>query len=569
MSKKFLTPIKHASLSSNPTGSDGMMYYNTADGTIRYYNGSSWTILLTGLNSASFWRYTATGGETTLSGLDDSSQTLQYTAGYEQVFLNGVMLIRGVDYTATNGTSVSISSALVSGDYVAIVAVVAAGITNSSITINGTSFNLGDSKTIKATATNALTIGTGLSGTSYDGSSGITIANSGVLSVNGNSGDISSIAATNASNTFTVAPQTINIDATGHKGLIVKAFSGQTANIQEWQNSSGTAIAKIDASGNLTTPAVYPNYIYGSSNNSVLSFVTGTTYPIQVQSGVTTSIPFSVKGVLSQSANLTEWQNSTATILAKIDSAGNLTAQSITPTSSTIPANGLYLPATNSVAISTNTTAALTIDSAQKATFSGAVVTDTLSASSSSATTNIYSMTLSTGTINIGGALTTGTLNLASSGTGATNINIGHTNAIVGITGAVTITGTISASPAVSTTSTAASGVGYMGMPQVSTSTSIISSDSNWASYAGKHIYSTTTGLTHTIPANSSVAFPIGTTLVFVNPGSVSTTIAVATDTMYLAGSGTTGNRTLAAYGMATALKLTSTTWIISGNGLT
>jgi hypothetical protein len=38
---------------------------------------------------------------------------------------------------------------------------------------------------------------------------------------------------------------------------------------------------------------------------------------------------------------------------------------------------------------------------------------------------------------------------------------------------------------------------------------------------------------------------------------------------MYLAGAGTTGSRTLAAYGVATAIKVTSTSWIISGNGLT
>ena len=51
-----------------------------------------------------------------------------------------------------------------------------AKLTNSSITVNGTSFSLGDSKTIKASTTNALTIGTGLSGTSFDGGSGVTIA---------------------------------------------------------------------------------------------------------------------------------------------------------------------------------------------------------------------------------------------------------------------------------------------------------------------------------------------------------------------------------------------------------
>ena len=45
--------------------------------------------------------------------------------------------------------------------------------------------------------------------------------------------------------------------------------------------------------------------------------------------------------------------------------------------------------------------------------------------------------------------------------------------------------------------------------------------------------------------------------------------MAITTDTMRLAGSGLTGSRTLAANGVATALKLTSTEWIISGTGLT
>jgi len=45
--------------------------------------------------------------------------------------------------------------------------------------------------------------------------------------------------------------------------------------------------------------------------------------------------------------------------------------------------------------------------------------------------------------------------------------------------------------------------------------------------------------------------------------------IAITTDTMYLAGTGTTGTRTLAAYGMATAVKVAATTWYINGSGLT
>ena len=46
-------------------------------------------------------------------------------------------------------------------------------------------------------------------------------------------------------------------------------------------------------------------------------------------------------------------------------------------------------------------------------------------------------------------------------------------------------------------------------------------------------------------------------------------TIAITTDTMRLAGAGTTGSRTLARNGVATAIKITATEWIISGTGLT
>ena len=90
---------------------------------------------------------------------------------------------------------------------------------------------------------------------------------------------------------------------------------------------------------------------------------------------------------------------------------------------------------------------------------------------------------------------------------------------------------------------------------------------------AGKHIFhpsADTTARTWTIPANSSVAFDIGTVVTFVNQnGAGVITIAITTDTMRLAGAGTTGSRTLAANGIATALKVTATEWLISGTGLT
>ena len=111
--------------------------------------------------------------------------------------------------------------------------------------------------------------------------------------------------------------------------------------------------------------------------------------------------------------------------------------------------------------------------------------------------------------------------------------------------------------------------VGFKTLPQNSQSAAytLVLADS------GKHVLhpsADTTARIFTIPANSSVAFPIGTAITFVNQASAGVvTIAITTDTMRLAGAGTTGSRTLAANGVATAIKLTATEWIISGVGLT
>ena len=89
---------------------------------------------------------------------------------------------------------------------------------------------------------------------------------------------------------------------------------------------------------------------------------------------------------------------------------------------------------------------------------------------------------------------------------------------------------------------------------------------------SGKHIYhpsADTTARTITIPANSSVAFPIWTAITFVNDTSAwNLTIAITTDTLVLAWAWTTWNRTLSANWVATAIKITSTRWQINGTWL-
>ena len=140
------------------------------------------------------------------------------------------------------------------------------------------------------------------------------------------------------------------------------------------------------------------------------------------------------------------------------------------------------------------------------------------------------------------------------------------------LTGATSGTTTLVASASASGTAVlpaAGGNIGYLEIPQNSQSAAYtaVLADS------GKHLLhpsADTTARTFTIPANSSVAYPIGTAITFVNQNAAGAiTISITTDTMRLAGAGTTGSRTLAANGVATAIKLTSTEWIINGAGLT
>ena len=113
--------------------------------------------------------------------------------------------------------------------------------------------------------------------------------------------------------------------------------------------------------------------------------------------------------------------------------------------------------------------------------------------------------------------------------------------------------------------------IGYLNIPQNAQAGSytLVLADS------GKHIYHALGdgAATYTIPAASSVAFPLGTAVTFINLSATSISIAITTDTMYLSSAGTTGTRTLAQYGSATAVKVSGVSsagiWVISGSALT
>jgi hypothetical protein len=110
------------------------------------------------------------------------------------------------------------------------------------------------------------------------------------------------------------------------------------------------------------------------------------------------------------------------------------------------------------------------------------------------------------------------------------------------------------------TSANLADAVGYKGLPQNSQTASYTLALSDM----GKMINTTTGGVV--IPANGSVAFPIGATIVVFNNSGSTQTISITTDTLRQAGTTNTGSRTLAVYGLATLVKVTSTVWAVSGN---
>ena len=105
------------------------------------------------------YRYVAVGSETSVSGTDANGLVLSYTVGTEQVYLNGVLLVRGSDYTASTGTSITALTALVASDIVEI-------LTFSPFTVVSESFTTVDAKgdLIVGTADNTVArvaVGTG------------------------------------------------------------------------------------------------------------------------------------------------------------------------------------------------------------------------------------------------------------------------------------------------------------------------------------------------------------------------------------------------------------------------
>jgi hypothetical protein len=173
------TDIYLGAFASDPTTDNdgdplaaGMLYYNTSSDVLRVYSGTAWQDAGSAVNGTSNRAtYTATSGQTTFA--------IVYDVGFVDVWLNGVKLVAGTDFTATNGTSIVLTTGAALNDLVDIIAFgtfnVANALTNADIGVTVQGY---DANTTTATNTQTLTNKTiratvyALTGTAFDATNG-------------------------------------------------------------------------------------------------------------------------------------------------------------------------------------------------------------------------------------------------------------------------------------------------------------------------------------------------------------------------------------------------------------
>lgn len=161
-------------------------------------------------------------------------------------------------------------------------------LTNSSITINGSSVSLGGSVTVTATASAALTIGTGLSGTSYNGSTAVTIANTGVLSLSGGTTGLTPATATTGVITL-AGTLVVGNGGTGVATLTGLAYGNGTSAFTAATAAQVVSVIGSTAVTNATNATNTAITASSSGATNYLTFVTATSgnLPQLVNSAIT------------------------------------------------------------------------------------------------------------------------------------------------------------------------------------------------------------------------------------------------------------------------------------------
>jgi hypothetical protein len=219
----------------------GALYFNSPNRSMRVWDGVGWINASTvGGASLNNFNFTAVGGQTTFTGLDDNSKPLAYTVKSIIVTLNGVTLKEGTEYTANDALSIVLTTGATAGDDLHVVAFksfsaddlisgATGGTFNADVTFNDNYkaiFGAGSDLEIRADSLGASIIATpSLEISSYD-----------IITIGGNN---------------SILPNMIVDSASGTAFL--DSLGSPVANIPN--NSLGTAVLNIDLDVNGTVTA--------------------------------------------------------------------------------------------------------------------------------------------------------------------------------------------------------------------------------------------------------------------------------------------------------------------------
>ena len=535
------------------------------------------------------------GGTATIISVDSSTAITVYTTAVAVAGATVFSIQNSVTYTATNAFSqthgVTITGATAAGLNVAgatIGAVTGSTFTIINTTASGT-WSSGGIATITQTTNLTDWIGSADTSIASISAEGNLTANQFIASNNGNGtnfkvGDDVWIGDINIANTMSVrGAQSAasgfirfgsDTNALGYNGT---AFSYGGAMTATSFNSitgfpvSGTPAMNGSASLGSATTTSRSDHIHPTDTSRAAvgqTMYIGTTAVAINRS--TASLSLTGVSINGNAGTVTNGIYTTTTSLPNVTSVNGTTIPSAatlltsggalgTPSGGTLT-NAIGLPISGLVA---STTTAIGVGSIELG-----HATDTTIARVSAGVVSIEGNNILTAASTASALTSTGTI---TSGTWSGSFGAVSGANLTSLTAANISSGTLGSGvvPTQGTTTSGASGLGYMGMPQNVNPGSV----SIQATDAGKHLYYTTTGQTLTIPAATALALPIGFTFTVINAAAVRTTIAITTDTMYLAGTGATGSRTLVPYGMATAVKVSGVSsagvWMISGSGLT
>ena len=422
-----------------PVGTAGEIRYNTDTQTFDGYAAGSWRqFSLTGgvtsfsAGATGFTPVAPTSGAVVLGGiLNPASGGTGVNNGTKTVTLGDNFTTSGafaLTLTTTGVTNVTLpttgtlatlagseifTNKTISGASNTLTNIGNASLTNSSVTYNGVTVALGASGTITAANPSALTIGTGLSGGSYDGSAPITIA-------------IDSTVAT----------------LTGAQTLTNKTMSGSSNTFTNIPNS-GLTNSAITINGN--TVSLGGSTTVTASTTNALTVGTG----LQLDSGTTFdgSVAKTIS-IDSTVATLTGAQTLTnKTISGSSNTLSNIGNGSLTNSSLTY--NGVTVSLGGSGTITANTTNSLTFDNSGAGAASGTVFNgsagytisyNTIGASPSAGSTSITTLgTITTGVWH-GSTIDNAYLTNSSITIGTTSISLGGSSLTLGGLTSVAVT---------------------------------------------------------------------------------------------------------------------------------